>query len=586
MSAQPGTVLAIIAALQAGREEEAAAALAALLEREPANGEALALAGFLRLQKGDPAGAAALLDRALQARPGQWLAHLHRASAREALVDLAAAAADYAHAAELNPQPEFRVRQASLLARLGDRAGERAALEAALRLDPAFVPALNNLGLSHENAGDEAAALAWFEQAELAAAGKPESAEVAENLERLLFEKGKRLAVVDSEAALRFYQAEIARHPGYGGLQTGLGNLWLELCEIERAEAAFRTALELRPADPDACINYGIALHRLGRPAEALRFYERAETLLGGEAKPELRWNRSLSLLIQGRLEEGFRDYEARDHYEGYRRFPFPRWEGEPFLEGKLLISTEQGFGDAIQFVRYAALAKQRGGIVHVACDPPLQRLLAKAQGVDAVVGADQAMAGDYDWQVPMLSLPHLFGTRLETIPAAIPYFDLPPAPPAAPGPLRIALVWAGNPKYRNDRRRSCPLALFDVLGELPGTEWSALQPGAVEAGADGRKWLRDDSPQLADFYETALRLRQADLVISVDTAAVHLAGALGRPVWVLLPFAPDWRWLRERDDSPWYPSARLFRQESDGDWAGVVARIGAALRALLAERR
>jgi len=590
MSALPRTLPAVVAALQAGRAEEASEGLAAILEREPANGGAWTLAGFLRLQKGNPAEAVALLDRALECQPGQWLAHLHRASAREAIGNWIGAAADYASAAELHPQPEFRVRQAALLGKLGARAAEREALEAALRLDPASVPALNNLGLCHENLGDEAAALACFERAALAAVGKPENADVAENLERLLFEKGKRLAASDPVAAARFYQAEIARHPEYGGLQTGLGNFRLERGEIALAEEAFAAAVRLRPADAEARINHGIAFHRLGRLSEALACYAKAENLLGGPARatPELRWNRSLSLLIDGRLEEGFRDYEARDHYEGYRRFPFPRWEGQPFPDGKLLIHTEQGFGDAIQFVRYAALAKQRGlgGSVHVACDPTLRRLLARAGGVDAVVGADEAIAGAYTWQVPMLSLPHVFGTSLETIPASIPYLDLPAAPSTGSGPFRIALVWAGNPKYRNDLRRSCPLALFDALGELPGTEWSALQPGAAEAGARERSWLRDDSPQLTDFYETALRLLQADLVISVDTAVVHLAGALGRPVWVLLPFAPDWRWLRARYDSPWYPTARLFRQEREGDWTGVAARIASALRALLAERK
>ena len=576
------TVPTILAALQAGREEEASAVLAALLEREPANGEALALAGFLRLQKGDPAGAAALLDRALQARSGQWLAHLHRASAREALAELTAAASDYARAAELNPQPEFRVRQASLLARLHDRAGERAALEAALRLDPAFVPALNNLGLCLENAGDEAAALACFERAALAAAGKPESAEVAENLERLLFEKGKRLAAVDFEAALRFYQAEIARHPEYGGLQTGLGNLWLERCEIGQAEAAFRMALGLRPADPDACINYGIALHRSGRPAAALRLYERAEALAGGEAKPELRWNRSLSLLALGRLKEGFHDYEARVHYGAFRDLPIPRWDGRPFPGQKLLLVTEQGFGDAIQFIRYAAWAKARGGTVTVACDPPLQRLFTRAAGIDEVIGPE-GLSGVYDWQIPLLSLPHLAGTDLTAIPPSNFAFSPPIRTPVMP--FRVGLVWSGNPKYRNDRNRSCPIELFESLHYFPDLCWVGLQHG--EAAKETPQWtrFRDFSPRLTDFQETAVCLRQIDLLISVDTATAHLAGMLGRPVWLLLPFAPDWRWMMDRDDSPWYPTARLFRQRTEGDWADVVARVGAALRALLAER-
>ena len=583
MSGLPETLPAIVAALQAGRAGEASAALAALLDREPENGEGWALAGFLRLQEGTSAEAAALLDRALRFRPGQWMAHLHRAAAREALGELAAAASDYARAAELNPQPEFRVRQASLLARLGDRAGERNALEAALRIDPVSVPALNNLGLHWESAGDEAAALACFERAARAAANLPGSAEVAENLERLLFEKGKRLAVADSEAAILFYQAEIARHPEYGGLQTGLGNLWLDRCEIGRAEAAFRAALERRPSDPDACINYGIALYRLGRPAEALRFYERAEALAGDEAKPELRWNRSLSLLALGRLREGFCDYEARAHLGVGRELPIPRWDGRPFPGQRLLLVTEQGFGDAIQFIRYAAWAKERGGTVTVACDPPLQRLFARVSGIDAVIGPE-GLPGNYDWQIPLLSLPHLAGTELATIPPST--FGVSPSIREPGTPFRVGLVWSGNPKYRNDRNRSCPIELFDALRDLPDLRWIGLQHGEAAQEIPQSPRFRDLSPRLVDFEETAVCLGEVDLLISVDTATAHLAGALGRPVWILLPFASDWRWMRERDDSPWHPSARLFRQRTEGDWAEVVARVGDALRVLLAERK
>jgi hypothetical protein len=341
--------------------------------------------------------------------------------------------------------------------------------------------------------------------------------------------------------------------------------------------------------------NYVAALERLGRTKEALLTYQKAfaaaQKKNPGEPAPlTLRWNHALALLMMGRLREGFIAYETRRQTGVPILKPpgdAPEWDGRPFPGGTLLLHAEQGWGDAIQFIRYAALAKafSPSGTVVAVCPPPLARLFACAAGVDRVALPSE-WPERFDFHLPLMSLPRVFGTELGTVPAQVPYFGLPPlSPPTPGGPLKAALVWSGNPRYANDRRRSIPLDLIEETGwpRLAGVEWHSFQVGPAASLAAERPWLRDRAPELTDFYETALRLRECDLVVTVDTAVAHLAGALGVPVWILLPFAPDWRWMRNRNDSPWYPSARLFRQPAEGDWRGVLAAAGAALRERLA---
>ncbi|HEY8965726.1 MAG TPA: hypothetical protein VIM58_04735 [Candidatus Methylacidiphilales bacterium] len=517
-------LLPILAAFQSGREAEGRAALAALLAARPDHVEARALAAFLAVQAGE------------------------KETARKHLA------------------------QASLHA-------------------PAHSTALNNLGLLAEDAecdADEIVAL--FRRAALA---DPGDEVVADNLERVLVAKGLAPELSPDEAEA-FWREETAAHPRLAGLWTGLGNRLLDAGDLAGAEEAFVRAARIRPERAETRVNLGIVRHRRSDPEAALRLYAEAEALetASGEGGPSapLRWNRALSRLILGDFAGGFADYEARDYLGAYRRFDparVPRWDGAPFPGKTLLLHAEQGFGDAIQFVRYARIAKERGGCVLLACPAPLERLFARVPGVDAVVPTAALDRTAFDLEAPLLSLPRIAGTRLETVPASVPYLYLDgigggSAPVRAPGPLRVGLVAAGNPKYGNDLRRSVPPALLAPLAAVPGIEWTGLHHGTPP----GLPWLKEGLAGAADFLDTALRMRELDLVISVDTAAAHLAGALGLPVWVLLPAAPDWRWLRDRADSPWYPTARLFRQRADGDWAGVVAAAAAALSTLSEEAR
>jgi len=572
----------ILVIFQGGNEAEGLVALDRFLAHHPDHAEALALAGFCRLRRGEAGEALGFLDRAVVADPGSWLARMNRAGARRALADYAGAAEDYLAAARGNPQAEFWIEAAAMYAALARRDEARRALEEALHLVAEHPVALNNLGLILEESDPREARALFLRAAE----ADPGNAEIAGNLERMLVEEGLHIGKGQGASAARpFWEQALRRWPDMAGLWTGLGNHLLELGEIVGAEEAFARAVALKPERAEARINLGIVLHRQDRPEAALLLYAEAAALEEGPSSSSaLRWNRALSLLALGRLEEGFADYETRDYLDAYRRLPFPRWDGRPFPGKTLLLHAEQGYGDAIQFARYAALAKERGGPgaqVLLACDPPLERLLARVRGVAGIVPASALAAARCDWEAPLLSLPHLFNTRLETIPAAVPYIDLEgERTERRPGePSRIGLVARGNPKYGNDRRRSIP---SEALAALPraapaGVRWVGFHHGGNRPrGTEG--WLEEGLTGVADFYDTALRLREMDLVIAVDTATAHLAGALGVPVWVLLPFAPDWRWLRGRSDSPWYPTARLFRQPRDGAWEEVVAEVAQVL--------
>jgi hypothetical protein len=332
----------------------------------------------------------------------------------------------------------------------------------------------------------------------------------------------------------------------------------------------------------------------MGRYEEAMPCLERAIGL-----RPDLaiiHWNRAIALLLEGRLTEGWAEAEWRFAYTPALRrdFPQPAWDGRSDLAGRtILLHAEQGLGDAIQFCRYAPMVAARGGgdRVVLECQPELAALLTTAPGVAQVVRRGDPLP-PFELHCPLLSLPHRFGTTLATIPAAVPY--LTPDPDkvrawqsrlAADGPGRkVGLAWAGSPGHANDRQRSCRLSDFAPLANVPGVTFYSLQLGPTgEQATNPPPGLRllDPTADLRNFADTAALVANLDLVISVDTAVVHLAGALAKPTWVLLPFNPDWRWLRDREDSPWYPTMRLFRQSERGNWKSTIERVASELREL-----
>lgn len=354
----------------------------------------------------------------------------------------------------------------------------------------------------------------------------------------------------------------------------------------------YRRALELDPNDPDMHSSLGSALQQVGQFDEALASYRRALAINPNHGSAH--FNISLLLLLLGDYAQGWRDYEWRWHCREYQAFKQtfrqPPWDGSSLAGRTLLIHTEQGFGDAIQFVRYVPMIVQRGGKVVIGCNQPgLMRLLSRAPGVSECFGVGQPLPR-FVCHCAMMSLAHLLGTTLETIPSGRGYLKADAAEAArwsqkisaAPARLKVGLVWASGQTIHG---KSIALSVLAPLAEVPGVRFFSLQkgPAAIEArNPPPGMELVDWTEQLADFADTAALVSNMDLVISVDTAVTHLAGALGKPVWTLLRCVPDWSWMLKREDSLWYPTMRLFRQPTRGDWASVVTQVAGALAQLV----
>jgi tetratricopeptide (TPR) repeat protein len=541
-----------------GRAAEAEASLREAIRRDPAFADAHANLGVALRALQRPEEAAAAYREALRLRPEQSKTHGDLGSVLLALNRHGEAAASFEAALRLAPEAaEFHHGLAVALRALGRPAEAAASYRAALRLRPDHVDAHNNLG----NA--------------LVDLGRPAE-------------------------AMECYRAALALQADFAEAHNGLGAALCALGRAEEAEASFRTAVRLRPEFADAHNGLGAALCALCRPLEAEAAFRAALRL-----RPDLpaaHKNLGYALLMGGRIEEGWREHEwrwqARPRSPHLRDFPVPRWTGEPLAGRTILLHAEQGFGDTLQFCRYAALVAEAGGRILLEVPRPLVRLLGTLPGVAQIVAYGEPLP-DFDVHCPLLSLPYACRTTLETIPAGIPYLAADPAAVAAwrerlaaVRALRVGLVWAGGIRPSQpdmapvDRRRSIALATMAPLAAVPGVSFVSLQKGepAAEAAVPPPGMvLHDFTAELEDFADTAALVEALDLVISVDTAVAHLAGALGKPVWLLNRFDSCWRWLLDRDDSPWYPQLRQFRQPTPGDWASVLRGAAEALARLAA---
>lgn len=450
-----------------------------------------------------------------------------------------------------------------------------------------------------------------------------------------------RLAAGDLQGAAAIFVALTAAAPDFPGAWANLAYLAEQAGEAGAAEAGYRRALALAPDDFQLHINLGSLYLKRRDLAQAGRCYQEALRLAPDQAAPwaalgvwfatrlraeaetddfdgeaeacyrtalalepghrRARFNLGYLLLRGARYREGWAAFEARDWYQGLAsHFEFPRWQGEALTGRRVVVGPEVGCGDMIQFARYLPYLKQSGAAwVSVVVPPSLVPLLETVAGVDEVLPQGESVPRrGWDFWLPMLSLPHLLYGVLPAIPAQVPYLSSRPAARArwrdwlaaraGPATLRVGLVWQGNPAFENDGQRSLSgLAVLAPLGQLPGIAWVSLQVGAPpDAGAAAAPPpglpILDAGPLLTDFSETAALVEELDLVISVDTAVAHLTGALGRPGWVLLPhYLTDWRWQKAGEESPWYPSLRLFRQPVVGGWPAVVDRLLAALGTL-----
>jgi hypothetical protein len=382
--------------------------------------------------------------------------------------------------------------------------------------------------------------------------------------------------------------------PGHAEAEYNLGISLYKQGKHSEAIECFREAVRLRPHFAEAHYSLGYALDERGNWREAVDCYRRAIDL-----KPDYsdaHWNLSLLLLLSGDFVRGFAEYEWRTRIDQTqpREFRQPKWRGEPLEAKTILLHAEQGFGDTLQFIRYATLVKDLVGNVIVECQKPLIRLLSNCLAIDRVVAAGEAMP-EFDVHAPLLSLPGIVGTTLESIPGKGPYLFADEAlvvqwREALTGVagFRIGINWRGRADKSESRKRDVPLALMASLAAIPGVQLISVQrgPGQEDLKGAGARLpvidLGEFDTEHGSFMDTAAIMKNVDLMISSDTAVPHLAGALGIPVWVALPFVPDWRWLLDRSDSPWYPTMRLFRQKKAGDWAGVFREIETALRQLV----
>ena len=393
-------------------------------------------------------------------------------------------------------------------------------------------------------------------------------------------------------AAEAAYRTALRARPDYADAWTNLGNLLRTRDDRVGALQAFQHAMRCAPRSPEPAYNLGVALEQFGLHDGALAAFQAAIECDPGHAGAH--WNSALALLRAGRFDEGFREYEwrFRRNEPAPRDYAQPAWDGAP-LEGRtILVWAEQGFGDALQFLRFVPEVARRGGRVVLEVMDGLQGLASRIPGVATVVARGTGLP-PFDTHVALMSLPHVLGLAPSTPRASAPYLRACATRRArmrerlatqghAPGrELGIGLVWAGNPSLRNSRERSPGLAVVRPLMDIPGVRVFSLQKGAGRAelaDAELPPHVIDLDAAIADFDDTAAIIANLDIVVTCDTAVAHLAGALGKPTFVLLPHTPDWRYGLAADSTAWYPSMRLFRQAAPGDWAGVLARVTRAL--------
>ncbi len=607
------------AAQRAGQTQQAAQVYRRIVETDPSHVGAWHSLGQALQTLGEHAEAVAAYQSALRLRAGSVDVVFNLATAFADLGRRGEAEATYRQVLELAPRhAEAHINLAVIRAEQGDVGQAVELLRHAVRLRPDIARAHQNLGVAHCQLGqfDEAErclrealrlqpgyADAWYNLGSvLGNLGRPEESIASYRcaLEQRPEHHGacNNLGLALSQSrpgeALVLLQHAIRLRPGAVESHNNLGLAFAALGRFAEAEAAYHEALRLDPRHVEAHNNLGNACKEQGRFEEAFACYGLALALNPESASTQ--HNRALALLQSGDYEQGWAAYEwrwRRKNQKG-RSFRQPRWQGQP-LEGKsILLWCEQGLGDTIQFIRCARLVKERGGRVLVECPGCLVPLLSSCAGIDQFV-AEGAALPEFDVQCPLMSLPGVLGTTLSTVPGEVPYLHAEAerlrhwqARLKALSCFKFGVVWQGNPQFQWDRFRSIPLRALAPLAEVPGVRLINLQKGPGKEQLRGNGFAVTELVDELDenggaFLDTAAIMTGLDLVVTSDTATAHLAGALGVPVWVALSAVADWRWLRDRDDTPWYPSMRLFRQTELGAWGPVFTRMAEQLQCLAA---
>lgn len=603
----------------AGRLDTAANLYGAALEAEPANVSALRCLGVLRSQQGDFQAALLLLqaaarfapempevfndlgstlrqkgaleeailafNEAIRLQPAFSEAYFNRGLTFEMLGQPGCAMESYDMALQANPQRlEARFNRAAMLLRSGEYGIAVSDLEEYCRHNPVSNDAGLMLGRAYRELGR------WGEAEKIyknLAERNPENAEILVLLGTCLLILQRFTAAADA-----CIQA-IALNPGQAEAHFKAGVAYLHLWNTDLAIQHLSRATALKPENPEATLQLAIALQRAGLLAAADAEYQRALSL--APDNPDVHWHYAEFLLLIGDYRNGWDEFEWRWLHEGFvsQKWEFPQsnWNGEDVRGKTILLHPEQGFGDTLQFVRYVRNVAALGARVLLGTPPELARLLADYPGTEGVY-LSPTLVPHFDLHCPLLSLPHVFKTDLDSIPSSVPYLHVNPtieAPWKAyfaqfQSMFKVGLIWSGNPGQEHNRHRACRLSDLEPLLTHTHVAFFSLQKGAPasELHAKGNESrIIDLSTRLIDFAETAAVMEHLDLLITTDTGPVHLAGGLGRPAWLLLSAIPDWRWMVGREDSPWYPSVRLFRQTRTGVWTDVVERVARELDAI-----
>lgn len=587
-----------------GKLDDAEARFRQAIELSPEDPDAYLNLGNLLLRRERSVEAASVLQQLLVRRPKMSAAYNSLGCALLALNRSEAAISCFQKALEFDPRNvKVMCNLGAYLQRLGRSEDALACYQSAVRIHPGLRAALNPMGELLREAGraqeaveahravlerepDHVETLALLGMA-LRAAGAPDEA-AAQFGRALELQPAHEQAIVGLANVLVEQECFSAARTLFGRLHAvesaaALNTLGVILGHEGRAEEAagkLRKAIELKPDFCEAYNNLGLTYWKSRRVDEARAMYEKALCVRPDYA--EARWNLALCQLIEGDYEQGWRNYEARwKRRSSPRSFDRPLWDGQP-LEGKrILLHSEQGLGDTVQFLRFVPLVQQAGGRVILDVQERVAALAAEMPGLLEVT-CDGRNLPEFDLHCPLMSLPGMLGLGLEELPAQVPY--LKPSAEArrqADGllrqghRLRVGLCWAGSPQNLSDAERSLALRAFEPLCEVGNVHFVSLQMGSEAAQKDETGFpMQDCAWFMRDLNATGALLERLDLVITVDTMVAHLAGALGCPVWTLLPQAADWRWMRERRETPWYPTMRLFRQQRAGDWSGVIEQV------------
>jgi len=533
-----------------------------------------------RVRAGDYAAAAALFRDVIRRTPGMVAAHNNLGIVLRMAGQSDAAAAALRRAIAI--APDYTMAHTNLGLILRDQGRLQEAIDVfhrAIAANPDFAEGENRLGALYLR----------IERPDLAVAHLRRATELVPDLVEAYTNLGVALGQLNrGQEATAAYARVVELRPDDPRARFNLATSRDDTA-IEEIEAACRALIAAHPELPEAHNGLGVALQRQNRFEEALASFRRATFIKLDFAQAIV--NEAISLLVLGRYEEGWPKYEWRRRLSLVRGIerPLPPWQGEDIADKSILLHSEQGLGDTIQFLRYVPLVARRARHVVLELPHMLVRMAASLPVDNITIVPKGRRPPPAAVHAPLLGLPRAFDTRVDSIPGDVPY--LMPRRPlverwagilAGERRLKVGVVWGGNKEHRGDRRRSIALERLAPLFAIEGIAWHSLQVGERVAELAGMPpgTLTDLSPRLKDFAESAGAIMNLDLVIAVDTSVVHLAGALGRPAWVMLPFSPDWRWLVDRDDSPWYPTLKLYRQRAPGDWDDVIHRVAADLAA------